>query len=149
MPKPKIKQSFQEKFEIFKRVNDHIAEGDSIELACKKEGKEKSFYFRFLADNIEDEIVCNLSAHAREMKAYGYFDKCEKALIDLETGVKEYTVAKVLFDSYLRLAAKANQKTFGDKQEIDHNVTVKTALVEFVDGQSESSDSEIIPTVTN
>lgn len=141
--------SFEEKYEIFKKVNDHIAEGDSIKEACEKEGKEKSFYFRFLADNINNKEICDLSTHAREMKAYGYFDKCEKALIDLETGVKEYTVAKVLFDSYLRLAAKANQKTFGDKQEIDHNVTVKTALVEFIDGQSEGSDSEIISTTTN
>lgn len=149
MAKPKVKLSFQQKFEIFRKVNDHIAEGDSIEKACNKENMPENFYFRFLSDNINNEEVCKLSTHAREMKAYGYFDKCEKALIDLETGVKEYTVAKVLFDSYLRLAAKANQKTFGDKQEIDHNVTVKTALVEFVDGQGESTDSEIIPTTSN
>lgn len=149
MAKPKVKLSFEEKLEIFKKVNDHIAEGDSIQDACEKENMPENFYFRFLADNISNEDVCNLSTHAREMKAFGYFDKCEKALKDLESGVKEYTVAKVLFDSYLRLAAKANQKTFGDKQEIDHTVTVKTALVEFVDGKSESSDTEIIPTVTN
>lgn len=135
--------------EIFERVCYNIAGGDSIEDACKKEGKPENFYFRFLSDNIGDGEICKLSTHAREMKAFGYFDKCEKALKDLESGVKEYTVAKVLFDSYLRLAAKANQKTFGDKQEIEHNLTVKTALVEFVDGQGESADTEIIPTVTN
>lgn len=149
MAKPKVRLSFEEKLEIFKKVNDHIAEGDSIQDACEKENMPENFYFRFLSDNIGNEDVRKLSTHAREMKAFGYFDKCEKALKDLESGVKEYTVAKVLFDSYLRLAAKANQKTFGDKQEIDHNVTVKTALVEFVDGKSESSDTEIIPTVTN
>ena len=36
-----------------------------------------------------------------------------------------------------------------DKQENDVNVKIKQALVEFVDGQSKSSDTEIIPTVTN
>lgn len=121
MAKPKVKLSFDEKLKIFEKVNYHIAGGDSIDEACEKEGKEKSFYFRFLADNIDNKEVCNLSTHAREMKAYGYFDKCEKALKDLESGTKEYTTAKVLFDCYLRLAAKANQKTFGDKQEIEHS----------------------------
>lgn len=36
-----------------------------------------------------------------------------------------------------------------DKQESDVNVKIKQALVEFVDGQGESTDTEIIPTVTN
>lgn len=135
MAKPKIKLSFEEKLEIFKKINDHIAEGDSIKDACEKEGKEKVFYFRFLADNITNEEVCNLSTHAREMKAYGYFDKCEKALIDLESGVKEYTTAKVLFDCYLRLAAKANQNTFGDKQEIKHTGSVTLMPTVKVNGK--------------
>lgn len=128
--------------ELFERVCYHISGGDSIKEACKKEGKPENFYFRFLADNISDETICKLSAHAREMKAYGYFDKCEQALKDLEEGKREYTTAKVLFDCYLRLAAKANQKTFGDKQEIHHDVTVKTALVEFVDGKNTGTDTD-------
>lgn len=127
--------SFEEKLEIFRKVNDHIAEGDSIGEACKKEGKPENFYFRFLSDNIDNDDVCKLSTHAREMKAYGYFDKCEKALKDLESGVKEYTVAKVLFDSYLRLAAKANQKTFGDKQEIQHSGSVTLMPTVKVNGK--------------
>lgn len=127
--------SFEEKLEIFRKVNDHIAEGDSIEEACEKEGKPENFYFRFLSDNIDNDDVCKLSTHAREMKAYGYFDKCEKALKDLESGVKEYTVAKVLFDSYLRLAAKANQKTFGEKQEIQHSGSVTLMPTVKVNGK--------------
>ena len=127
--------SFEEKLEIFRKVNDHIAEGDSIEEACAKEGKNKCFYFRFLSDNINNDEVCNLSTHAREMKAYGYFDKCEKALKDLEMGVKEYTVAKVLFDSYLRLAAKANQSTFGDKQELKMSGSVTLMPTVKVNGK--------------
>lgn len=38
---------------------------------------------------------------------------------------------------------------FSVKSESDVSLSIKTALVEFVDGKSESSDSEIIPTVTN
>ena len=135
MAKPKVKLSFEEKLEIFKKVNDHIAEGDSIQDACEKENMPENFYFRFLSDNIGNEDVCKLSTHAREMKAFGYFDKCEKALKDLESGVKEYTVAKVLFDSYLRLAAKANQKTFGDKQEVQHTGSVTLMRTVKVNGK--------------
>lgn len=105
----------ENKREVFLKICDNIAGGDSLKEACEKEGKDKKFYFRFLADNIKDEEICHLSAHAREMKAFGYFDKCEQALKDLEQGLRDYSTAKVLFDCYLRLAAKANQKTFGDK----------------------------------
>lgn len=38
---------------------------------------------------------------------------------------------------------------FGAKPENEININIKQALVEFVDGKSESSDTEIIPTVTN
>ena len=38
---------------------------------------------------------------------------------------------------------------FSTKQENEVNLNIKQALVEFVDGKSESSDTEIIPAVTN
>ena len=47
---------------------------------------------------------------------------------------------------YLERKRKAE---FGAKPENEININIKQALVEFVDGKSESSDTEIIPTVTN
>lgn len=105
----------ENKREVFLKICDSIAGGDSLKEACEKEGKPENFYFRFLADNINDEEISKLSARARELKAFGYFNKCEQALKDLELGLRDSATARVLFDCYLRLAAKANQKTFGDK----------------------------------
>lgn len=110
--------------EIFKRVCYNIAGGDSVSKACEKESKPENFYFRFLADNINDDEICKLSTHAREMKAFGYFEKCEQVLEELRRGGSDAQTARVLFDGYLRLAGKANQKTFGDKQEIEHSGSV-------------------------
>lgn len=110
--------------EIFERVCYNIAGGDSVEKACEKEGKPENFYFRYLADNINDEEICKLSTHAREMKAFGYFEKCEQVLEELRLGGSDAQKARVLFDGYLRLAGKANQKTFGEKQEIAHSGSV-------------------------
>lgn len=130
----------EDKRQIFERVCYNIAGGDSVSKACEKEGKPENFYFRFLADNIDDEDVSKLSTHAREMKAFGYFDKCEKALEELESGKREYTTAKVLFDSYLRLAAKANQRTFGDKQEINHSGSIVVMPTVKVNGKDFKMD---------
>ena len=38
---------------------------------------------------------------------------------------------------------------FGAKPENEININIKQALVEFVDGKSESTDSDSVPTVTN
>lgn len=139
----------ENKREIFLKVCHNIAGGDSLKEACEKEGKPENFYFRFLADNIDDEIIRQVSAHAREMKAFGYFNKCEQALKDLELGLRDYSTAKVLFDCYLRLAAKANQKTFGEK--ITQELTgangadlFKGLVVEFVgvDIDEENTDTQ-------
>ncbi len=120
--------------ELFRKVADNIASGDSIKEACKKEGKPENFYFRFQAENLDNEEVSKLSTRARVQKSHGYFDKCERALSNLENDVYEPQKARVLFDGYLRLAAKANQGIYGDKQEVDLKVkeipAVRIELVE-------------------
>jgi hypothetical protein len=124
------RETEEQKFDIFRAICEDIASGLSIKQACENQDKNKCWYFRYLADNINDDKIRNLSAHAREMKAHSYFDKCEEALLELERGEREYTTAKVLFDSYLRLATKANQATFGDKiqQELSGAVTLMPSV---------------------
>jgi hypothetical protein len=130
----------EDKRQIFERVCYNIAGGDSVSKACEKEGKPENFYFRYLADNIDDDEVCKLSIHAREMKAYGYFEKCEQVLEELRLGGCDAQTARVLFDGYLRLAGKANQKTFGDKQEITHAGSIVVMPTVKVNGKDFKMD---------
>lgn len=120
MAKPdKMKDKNEDKLSIFKKICDDIAGGEKFRTACENNGKNPMWYYRFLSGNINNREVCELSTHARRQKAHSYFDKCEDILAKLETKEMDYPTAKVLFDSYLRLAGKANQGVYGDKQSVE------------------------------
>ena len=104
---------------IFKKICDDVASGERFVTACKKNGKYPMWYYRFLSDNLNNPEVCELSTHARRQKAHSYFDKCEEILTKLEEKEMDYSTARVLFDSYLRLAGKANQGVYGEKQSVE------------------------------
>lgn len=104
---------------IFKKICDDVASGERFRTACENNGKYPMWYYRFLSENLDNKEVCELSTHARKQKAHSYFDKCEEILAKLEAKEMDYSTAKVLFDSYLRLAGKANQGVYGDKQAVE------------------------------
>lgn len=105
--------------DIFRKICDDVASGERFRTACENNGKYPMWYYRFLSENLNNSEVCELSTHARKQKAHSYFDKCEEILAKLESKEMEYTTAKVLFDSYLRLAGKANQGIYGDKAAVE------------------------------
>ena len=113
------KKDKENELEIFKKICDDVASGERFRTACENNGKYPMWYYRFLSENLDNKEVCELSAHARKQKAHSYFDKCEEILAKLETKEMDYSTAKVLFDSYLRLAGKANQGVYGDKQAVE------------------------------
>ena len=143
-----VKKNKEDDFKIFKQICDDVASGERFRKACENNGKYPMWYYRFLSENLNNKEVCELSTHARKQKAHCYFDKCEEILNKLEAKEMEYTTAKVLFDSYLRLAGKANQGIYGEKAaveltgseggaiELSHTVDMKKIkeLNEMLDG---------------
>lgn len=109
----------EDKLSIFKKICDDVASGERFRVACENNGKNPMWYYRFLSNNLNNPEVCELSTHARKQKAHSYFDKCEDILDRLEKKEMDYSTAKVLFDSYLRLAGKANQGLYGEKQAVE------------------------------
>lgn len=114
-----MKKQEEDKLPIFKKICDDVASGEKFRTACENNGKNPMWYYRFLSENLNNPEVCELSTHARRQKAHSYFDKCEDILDRLEKKEVDYSTAKVLFDSYLRLAGKANQGLYGDKQAVE------------------------------
>lgn len=128
--------------DTFKAICADIMCGDTIKTACENNGRNIRDYYEFLSQNEENPDISKLSTRARTNKAHSYFDKCEDVLIDLKNGEIDAQKARVLFDGYLRLAAKANQGLYGNKVELDGGLNIKQALVEFVDGNSSSRDTD-------
>ena len=105
------------------------------------------------------DLEACLFANISKQTLYNYQDK-NPEFVDRKEMLKEKLILKALSV----IAESLNKKDentakwylerkrkdeFSAKPENEININVKQALVEFVDGQSESSDSEIIPTVTN
>jgi hypothetical protein len=122
MPRPK---SMNE--DVFRKVCDDIACGETIVDACKKNGTNARAYYEFMHDNLDNEDINKLSTRARQSKANNYWDKAEEVLHSAydnkEAGV-DINKSRFLFDGYLRLAGKANQGLYGDKQETIHTGSV-------------------------
>ena len=127
-------------------LNDVAYENKSIVKACRDRKVSPQTLWE-LKEN--DKRIKEQYTLATQFRAEGCIDAIEKAQADLRNGIIDAPTARVLIDTEKWKACKFYPKVYGDKQEIDHNVTVKTALVEFIDGQSEGSDTEIISTTTN
>lgn len=127
-------------------LNDVAYENKSIVKACRDRKVSPQTFWKLKE---KDDRIKEQYTLATQFRAEGCVDEIEKTQRDLRNGIIDAPTARVLIDTEKWKACKFYPKMYGDKQEIDHNVTVKTALVEFVDGQGESADTEIIPTVTN
>lgn len=132
--------------EHFKDILEDISLGDSVDKACRKRKISKTTFFNYIDT---DDSLKNQYTLATQRRGESAVDRIEQELENLDLETTDPAKARIKIDTLKWLACKFYPKMYGDKQEIDHNVTVKTALVEFVDGKSESSDTEIIPTVTN
>ena len=105
------------------------------------------------------DLEACLFANISKQTLYNYQDK-NPEFVDRKEMLKQKLVLKarsVVAESLNKkdentakwYLERKRKEEFGAKPENEININVKQALVEFVDGQSESSDSEIIPTVTN
>lgn len=127
-------------------LNDVAYENKSIVKACRdRKVSPQTFWELKEADKrIKEQYTL-----ATKFRAEGCIDTIEQIEQALADGKIDAPTARVLIDTEKWKACKFYPKMYGDKQEVEHTGTVKMALVEFVDGQSEGTDSEIIPTVTN
>lgn len=105
------------------------------------------------------DLEACLFANISKQTLYNYQDK-NPEFVDRKEMLKEKLILKarsVIAESLNKkdentakwYLERKRKDEFGAKPENEININIKQALVEFVDGQSESSDSEIIPTVTN
>lgn len=127
-------------------LNDVAYENKSIVKACRDRKVSPQTFWELKE---KDERIKEQYTLATQFRAEGCIDTIEDLEKNLLDGIIDAPTARVLIDTEKWKACKFYPKMYGDKQEIDHHVTVKTALVEFVDGQSEGTDSEIISTTTN
>lgn len=105
------------------------------------------------------DLEACLFANISKQTLYNYQDK-NPEFVDRKAMLKEKLILKarsVIAESLNKkdentakwYLERKRKDEFSAKSENDVNINIKQALVEFVDGKSKSSDSEIIPTVTN
>ena len=105
------------------------------------------------------DLEACLFANISKQTLYNYQDK-NPEFVDRKEMLKEKLILKarsVIAESLNKkdentakwYLERKRKDEFSAKSENEINLNIKQALVEFVDGKSESSDSEIIPTVTN
>lgn len=112
---------------VFKKICADIASGQTIKKACGDNGTNATAYYSFLHENMDNADINELSMRARMSKAHSYFDKAEEVLEEIKDVVGvDIQKARLQFDGYLRLAGKANQGLYGEKQETIHSGCVKT-----------------------
>lgn len=121
-------------FEIYSAIEEERASGVAISKACKDNDRCVQWYYNFKAKNFNNQEVVELSTRARENRADYYFDKCEETLDELKEQKIDSSTGRVLFDGYLRLACKANQRMYGDKQEIQHSGSINVMPCVQIDG---------------
>ena len=127
-------------------LNDVAFENKSIVKACRDRKVSPQTLWE-LKEN--DQRIKEQYTLATQFRAEGCIDAIEQTQADLRNGIIDAATARVLIDTEKWKACKFYPKVYGDKQEIDHHVTVKTALVEFVDGQSEGTYTEIVSTTSH
>lgn len=105
------------------------------------------------------DLEACLFANISKQTLYNYQDK-NPEFVDRKEMLKEKLILKarsVIAESLNKkdentakwYLERKRKDEFSTKQENEVNLNIKQALVEFIDGKSESTDSEIIPTVTN
>lgn len=105
-----------------------------------------------------DSEAC-LFANISKQTLYNYQDK-HPEFVERKEMLKEKLILKarsVIAESLNKkdentakwYLERKRKDEFSTKQENEVNLNIKQALVEFIDGKSESTDTEIIPTVNN
>ena len=97
--------------ELAAKICEDITCKMTIKEACKNNNIDETTYYNWLR---EHKQFFQLSAEARQTKAYKFFDLCEEAIRKVENDTYDAGKGRVIFDSYLRLAGKANQGVFGN-----------------------------------
>lgn len=89
--------------------------GKTIKQACANNKIHHSTYY----DWLQKDKFAKMATLAREISAHRYFENAREILEKVESGELNHKRGRLLFDAYLRLAGKANQKTFGNKRNIE------------------------------
>lgn len=94
----------------------------TIDKACEKAGIDEQTYYNWLHKHKE---FFELSTESRKTKAVHHFNEAQKVLIETKEARKNRDesfrsdLARLELDFHLRLAGKANQGLFGDKNKED------------------------------
>ena len=101
-------------------VLDAVAGGMSLKEVCDTNDLPKTTVLRWLSNEYLDQYACALRARA-DMQAEEIIEIADKTY----TTNEELTAAKMRIDARKWLMSKMAPKKYGDKVELDHDVTGK------------------------
>ncbi len=106
--------------EIFDRICERLAEGESLRSICRDEGMPgMSTIFRFLRDEA-NESARQQYARAREDQADTDADKISEHADMVAAGLIDPQAARVAIDAWKWSAGKRKPKVYGDKLDLNH-----------------------------
>lgn len=104
--------------EIFDRICERLAEGESLRSICKDDGMPgMSTIFRFLRDEA-NETARQQYAQAREDQADADADKISEQADLVAAGKADPQAARVAIDAWKWAAGKRKPKVYGDRVAI-------------------------------
>lgn len=109
--------------EQYQAVLDRIAKGDSVTKICEENGmpSERAFYYWLESD----EKRLQSYTHARDMQAEKIFSE----IIDIADTEEDPTKARVRIDARKWVAGKLKPKKYGDKLDVEHNMSEDLAAL--------------------
>lgn len=98
--------------EVFEAICDELADGMSVEDACKKMGVCYRTFRRFVEKG--DDDVCQLYTRAREWRGEACLMRIDGIMRKLENGQIDSSTANVLINTEKWKASKFYPKMYGD-----------------------------------
>lgn len=112
------------------RVIELVAEGRTLTAACRDVRMPYGTFRKLLASS---ETLRDLYAEAEHQS----YDLMAEALLEIEThelyGTQDARMAKVMSDNIKWLLSKRRPKDFGDKVQVEVNVTADRAIVDALE----------------
>lgn len=100
------------------KVCELIAEGATIQVACKGAGIDKSNFFRHLAKSEEGSDLRDKYIRARELRADVRFEELDDLIAEIRSLRLSPQQAKVILDAKKWQMGKENAKRYGDKVDV-------------------------------
>ena len=112
------KNALKFNMDLVEEICERVSNGESIKAVLKSEKRFPDFS-TWCRWRREYPAVNNLYTIAREDKTESYDDKFDSIMNDIQTGVLDAQVGRVLLDALKWKMAKFYPKMFGDNKQID------------------------------